>query len=148
MKGTNEINSKTQAHYLLQGVWILTHECLSLTYKVLPLGVKVSLVCEAAFHDVGTIVGARFDGSHGTAVGAINQFHQGPHALWTKRHLEEGLLGQLETETSGVKVTWQQCKQLKIYYLTVGGPIARIKVWTAKWPFFCSLQTYSPVRPS
>lgn len=56
---------------------------LNITYKVLPLWVQVSLVGQAALHDVGTVVGAGFDGGHAATVWAVNQLHQGLHTLWT-----------------------------------------------------------------
>ena len=61
---------------------------LNLTDKVLPLGVQVSLVGQAALHDVGAVVGAGFDGGEAATVGAVNQLHQGLRALWTQRDLE------------------------------------------------------------
>lgn len=61
--------------------------CLNLTYKVLPLGVQVSLVGQAALHDVGTVVGAGFDGGHAATVGAVHQLHQGLRTLWTQMNL-------------------------------------------------------------
>lgn len=68
-------------------LYSVPHYGLNLTYKVLPLGVQVSLVGQAALHDVGTVVGAGFDGGHAAAVGAVNQLHQGLRTLWTKRNL-------------------------------------------------------------
>lgn len=63
------------------------HYSLKLTQEVLPLGVQVSLVGQAALHDVGTVVGAGFDGRQAATVGAVNQLHQGLHTLCTKRNL-------------------------------------------------------------
>lgn len=60
---------------------------VNLTYEVLPLGVQVRLVGQAALHHVGAVVGAGFDGGHAATVGAEDQLHQGPHALRTQRHL-------------------------------------------------------------
>lgn len=63
-----------------------------LTYKVLPLGVQVSLVGEAALHDVGAVAGARFDGRQAAAVRAVDQLHQGFRTLWAQRNLAGELL--------------------------------------------------------
>lgn len=66
-------------------------QCLNygpgLTNEVLPLGVQISLVGQAALHDVGAVVGAGFDGGQAAAVGAVNQLHQGLRALWAERNL-------------------------------------------------------------
>lgn len=72
----------------LQNIWIYsTVQWLIGTYEVLPLGVQVGLVGQAALHDVGAVVGTGFDGGQASAVGAVNQLHQGLHTLWTQRHL-------------------------------------------------------------
>lgn len=51
------------------------------TYKVLPLRVQVGLVGQAALHDVGAVVGARFDRSQAATVRAVHQLHQGLYTL-------------------------------------------------------------------
>lgn len=77
----------------------------SLTYKVLPLRVQVCLVGQAALHDVGAVVGARFDGGQAMAVGAEDQLHQGLLTLWTERKLGTvRQTGQFTTHTSGPEV--------------------------------------------
>lgn len=72
---------------------------LNLTYKVLPLGVQVSLIGQAALHDVGAVVGAGFDGGQAATVGAVNQLHQGLRALGAQRHL-----GMFDRTVSTTKV--------------------------------------------
>lgn len=69
---------------LLCNVW---HCVLDPTYEVLPLGVQVSLVGQAALHDIGAVVGAGLDGGQATTVGAVNQLHQGLHTLRAQRYL-------------------------------------------------------------
>lgn len=45
------------------------------------------MVGQAALHDVGAVVGARFDGGQAVTVGTVNQLHQGFYTLWTQRNL-------------------------------------------------------------
>lgn len=60
---------------------------LSLTDEVLPLRVQVSLVGQAALHDVAAVVGAGFDRGHAAAVGAVDHLHHGLHALGAEKNL-------------------------------------------------------------
>lgn len=60
---------------------------LSLTDEVLPLRVQVSLVGQAALHDVAAVVGAGFDRGQAAAVGAVDQLHHGLHALGAENNL-------------------------------------------------------------
>lgn len=69
-----------------------------LTDEVLPLGVQISLVGQAALHDVGTVAGAGFDGGQAATVGAVDQLHQGLRALWAERNLGRRTAGVRETQ--------------------------------------------------
>lgn len=54
---------------------------------MLPLGVEVGLVGQAAFHDVAAVVGTRPGRGHATAVGTVSHLHHGPHAVRGQLHL-------------------------------------------------------------
>lgn len=58
-----------------------------LTHQVLPLGVQVRLVGEAALHDVQAVVAARLHAGHAPAVWAVHQLHHGASALVAERYL-------------------------------------------------------------
>lgn len=79
------------------GEELLSKHWIFLTYEALPLWIQVSLVGQAALHDIGAVVGAGFDGGQAATVRAVNQLHQGPQTLWTQRNLES-----VQSETSGV----------------------------------------------
>lgn len=82
--------------------------CLKLTYKILPLGVQVSLVGQAALHDIGTVVGAGFDGGYAATVGAVNHLHQGLHTLWTQMNLgrSDGTVSMTNLRSSSERKTF------------------------------------------
>lgn len=81
----------------------VSHYGPGLTDEVLPLGVQISLVGQAALHDVGAVVGAGFDGGQAATVGAVDHLHQGLRALWAERNLGRGTAGVRETQRSHVK---------------------------------------------
>lgn len=58
-----------------------------LTHQVLPLGVEVCLVGQAALHDVQAVVVARPHAGHAPAVRAVHQLHDGTSALVAEGHL-------------------------------------------------------------
>lgn len=62
---------------------------LNLTDEVLPLGVQVGLVGQAALHDIGAVAGAGFDQGHAATVRAIDQLHEGLRTLGAQGNLVE-----------------------------------------------------------
>ncbi len=62
---------------------------LCFTYKALPLSVQVSLISQAALHDILAVIDARFDWSQTSAMRAVHQFHNGTITLQAQRNLWE-----------------------------------------------------------
>lgn len=61
----------------------------NLTDVLVPLGVQVGLIGQAAFHDVQTVVPAGLDGGHALAEGAVEHLGQRSHTRRGVAHLQE-----------------------------------------------------------
>lgn len=74
-----------------------------LTHEVLPLGVQVCLVGQAALHDVQAVVVAWLHIGHAPAVRAVHQLHDGASALVAQRYLGETDLSQAHRLVRGAR---------------------------------------------
>lgn len=80
---------------------------------MLPLGVEVRLVGQAALHDVGAVVGTGSGGGHAAAVGTVGHLHDGPHAVLAQPHLQEGRLSS-QSEWSDREISyWKMTRHQK-----------------------------------
>lgn len=66
-----------------------THTARPLTQKVVPLGVQVGLVGQAAAHHVETVVLARLEGHLAGAVGTVEHLHGRSHTAGGGADLQE-----------------------------------------------------------
>lgn len=53
-----------------------------LTYKQIPLGVQISLICQTALHDIEAVVVAGPNGGESSTVWAIQHLHESTDAPW------------------------------------------------------------------
>ena len=59
-----------------------------LTYKQIPLGVEISLICQAALHDIEAVVVAWSHRGESPTVRAVQHLHERTDAAWGRAHLE------------------------------------------------------------